>query len=393
MKLSPFSWRAFEQVERFTQGVNLAKRGRPSLLRVHESGECSLSRPEFIGGQNEGSKIFAEKLFSKTRYWSAGVEIVFLPRVYFFSRPGHLIFGSGHICAELDYALNPTHRIDGIELREGVYTVGSWHSEMMNECPRIPGVSYLMYPKWHRNYTHWHSEALVQAPMLCNFIDDVDNFVFPEGPDFQRDSIDLFLQTDPVRQLFLDSPIMHFDVAVLSTSMFARTHLHRSAKEGLELIRERSRSQVDKEDSRNKMIYISRRDSKFRPLRNELELESALSNSGFKIVLGSELTFKEQIKIFHNSEIVVGAHGSGLTNVIYSQPETFVLEIRPQNAGLRSPFIDISYWIIANLLGNPYGAYICPAAVSDSDWVVDVGNALRAIERVLGSRRAGEAAT
>lgn len=383
MRLSPISWREFERVKDFETGVARARQGRPSVLTVHDPSECLLSSPIFIGGQDQISEDFAKRLFSKKRYWSSGIDLIFLPKVYYFTRPGHIVFGQGHICTELDYALNPVLRVDGIELIDGEYRIGKWHTERMAQCRRITGANYLMYPKWNRNYTHWHTEALIQLRMLNEQNISVDNFILPSSAAFQRASLEVLQNSILNHSIFTDEPIIYSDIAILSTHIFARTHLHPSGKAGLEFIRQQIPQNINIDKSREKLIYISRRDSKFRPLQNEIEFEAALKNIGFQVILGSMLTYAEQTAIFRGASVIIGLHGSGLTNMIYAQPEALVLELRPQNAGSRSPFIDLSYWIIASLLGNPYGAYVCPANPSDDDWVIDIDAALQAIRRVV----------
>lgn len=76
-------------------------------------------------------------------------------------------------------------------------------------------------------------------------------------------------------------------------------------------------------------FYIDRRGSINRPLINEDELIDALEERGFAIVQLENLTFDEQVLLFHQAKYIISAHGAGLTNIVFSQPETKIIEIMP----------------------------------------------------------------
>jgi len=82
-----------------------------------------------------------------------------------------------------------------------------------------------------------------------------------------------------------------------------------------------------------KKFYIDRSDSKsnlkdFRYIINEDELKNFLKNHGFKFVRLSDLSFCDQINIFNNANKVIGLHGAGLSNLIWSSKKIKVIELR-----------------------------------------------------------------
>lgn len=81
----------------------------------------------------------------------------------------------------------------------------------------------------------------------------------------------------------------------------------------------------------NKKIYIDRSDSKFSHCQiiNKLEFEDYLIKKKIKIVKLSNLSFSKQIFIFWNSNFIIGAHGAGLTNLVFCRPKTKVIELKP----------------------------------------------------------------
>jgi hypothetical protein len=83
---------------------------------------------------------------------------------------------------------------------------------------------------------------------------------------------------------------------------------------------------VDEARSDSKRIYVSRRFSQ-RSMPGEEELELLLARADFKIVFLEQLTWPEQISLFRGADFVVGAHGAGLANLVFSDPDTTLLEL------------------------------------------------------------------
>ena len=73
-------------------------------------------------------------------------------------------------------------------------------------------------------------------------------------------------------------------------------------------------------------IYISRAKSQHRHLINELEVIDCISRCGFVPIFLEEMSFREQIALFAAAKAIIAPHGSGLTNILFSQPETQIIE-------------------------------------------------------------------
>jgi hypothetical protein len=83
---------------------------------------------------------------------------------------------------------------------------------------------------------------------------------------------------------------------------------------------------VHRHPEAKKRLYISRRDAGTRQLLNEQELLSMLqSDFGFHPILNEDYDIMGQISIYREADVVMGPHGAGLTNVLFSeQPSLFV---------------------------------------------------------------------
>lgn len=83
-----------------------------------------------------------------------------------------------------------------------------------------------------------------------------------------------------------------------------------------------------------------------RAIVNHEELEESLEPLGFRSYHLAEMPVAEQADLFDRAEVVVGAHGAGLTNIVFSNRakvvELFGRDVRPH------------YFRLAHVLGLPY---------------------------------------
>lgn len=92
-------------------------------------------------------------------------------------------------------------------------------------------------------------------------------------------------------------------------------------------------------------VYISRSDANHRQLLNEVEIFDHLRPLGFVQVALESLSFRDQVALFASAKVIIAPHGSGLTNMVFCQPGTTVIE-------LVSPhYVRHYYWVISHLLG------------------------------------------
>ncbi|MBE9041474.1 tetratricopeptide repeat protein, partial [Oscillatoriales cyanobacterium LEGE 11467] len=78
-------------------------------------------------------------------------------------------------------------------------------------------------------------------------------------------------------------------------------------------------------------IYINRADAKYRHLFNEGEIVRQLEAWGFVSVALETMSFFEQILLFHRAKVIVAPHGSGLTNILFCQPNAQIVELTSPN--------------------------------------------------------------
>jgi hypothetical protein len=78
-------------------------------------------------------------------------------------------------------------------------------------------------------------------------------------------------------------------------------------------------------------LYISRRGTKLRQITNEDEMIAGLKRLNFRVLESRWDNHPQQLAAFSEAEVVVGVHGAGMSNIIFSSPGTRVLELFPNN--------------------------------------------------------------
>ncbi len=116
-------------------------------------------------------------------------------------------------------------------------------------------------------------------------------------------------------------------------------------------------------------IYVARFDSKNRVIRNEGTVRQLLETHGFVTLVPGLFSFRNQVGLFKSARLVVGAHGAGLANVAFCEPETVVLEL------IQSSYPILFINRIAQAKGLRYHAecFECEAGgdVHRQEWTVD----------------------
>jgi capsular polysaccharide biosynthesis protein len=73
-------------------------------------------------------------------------------------------------------------------------------------------------------------------------------------------------------------------------------------------------------------LYVSRRRSKRSP-EWERDLIKILDSAGVKIVRLEDISWVEQVSLFKNAQVIIGIHGAGLANSVFSPRGAKLIEL------------------------------------------------------------------
>jgi capsular polysaccharide biosynthesis protein len=109
-------------------------------------------------------------------------------------------------------------------------------------------------------------------------------------------------------------------------------------------------------------LFVSRNHARLKRLANEDELLPLIKSYGFRIINLEQMPFAEQVKYFSSAKVILGAHGAGFTNLLFSTKAKF-LELQDNLFAPR-----LWYWKWASMLGHDYCTMTGPVTKS-KDWL------------------------
>jgi len=236
-------------------------------------------------------------------------------------------------------------------------------------------------------FHHWFCEFLTQLQVIDEHVVNPEgniNIIIPaDSPSWVYESLNYLEYNqnsivdwdgDPMSISCLFIPIPRFVGGVDGWKIFSQS--------ACEWLRDRLQAQAKKESTlwgeTPQRVYISRNDAEQRRLENETELMASLSEFGFKKYQLTQLSILDQVSLFSNANLVVGPHGAGLTNILYSE-DLSVIEL------FGNPETDIKigphYCLLSNTLDFDYRYMICDS--DNKDINVDIASAVEVIKSVI----------
>ena len=178
-----------------------------------------------------------------------------------------------------------------------------------------PGTCSTLMHALHGNYYHWLIDCLSRTYLLAKFQwpGPIDLLV-PHGlAPFQRQTLECCLP-DNVRAREVRDEWVRAEHLILP-SFAADPHNGFLPPDCLIYLREKifQRFGLTGTGQARRRLYVSRARTGWRRVVNEEEIIDCLSRFGFETVRPEELSFEEQVRLFHSAEAVIGARGAGLT--------------------------------------------------------------------------------
>ncbi|MBO0906574.1 glycosyltransferase family 61 protein [Jiella sonneratiae] len=224
---------------------------------------------------------------------------------------------------------------DGKSIKDTTYMTSG--VEMKSSTERWPQIDetrrvMIAYNAGWRNYYHWTIQSMFSTYVSLSYFGSAGNiFVYPQIHPNAKELLYYVAERQFSPEIYFLHPRAQvgFRRAAILNSTYKNLAFNPSPLLGEFARHVLKNCPAQRTDGRK--IYISRRDSKKRTIENEDEVIKFLENQGFKALELSRLTVREQISAFAAAEIVVAAHGAGLTNVIYCNPNVRVIEMLPRS--------------------------------------------------------------
>ena len=191
----------------------------------------------------------------------------------------------------------------------------------------------------NNNYFHWMFDILPRLIILEKFynFNDINFFYCPQIKPWQLSTLSIFnIGNDKLINSNLYRHIQADKILAVSHPWYSKGLILNEAKNLPSWIINEIAFKFEKYGKKfecNDKIFIDRRESKYNHCQiiNDEEIKTYLKSKGFAVYKVGELNFFEQIYLFQNAKIVIGAHGAAFTNLIFCKENTKVLDIIPEN--------------------------------------------------------------
>jgi hypothetical protein len=253
------------------------------------------------------------------------------------SKPGRVefyIFDARQRCiGELSWGFNPFIVDEVLAVSGGLAVLGDRFSGTMNIC-------------------HFLLDNCSRIAIFRRYTDRPLTYLIAGNYPYYRDILTLAGYANHVLQPEAVRFSVRADALLVSSNIVEdlRHPAHLCASWALDFLR-RSLLPADRGGAVRK-LYVKRSDAGSRNVLNEDEVCATMAQHGFESVALSTFDASDQIALFQSASHVVGVHGAGLTNVLFCDPGTQVLEIVPPMVATDA------YWTLCSQLGHRYTAMI-----------------------------------
>lgn len=201
---------------------------------------------------------------------------------------------------------------------------------------------------WSLGYFHWLSDALPRLWAAKNHFDG-HVVLLPSAYrrlGFVRESLDL-----------LEIPFTYFNAKrkLGVDDLLIPGHVTETGHFNSEVMGQLRNFFLTKAGNANQFrkLFLSRRKAETRRLLNENEFEQLTAEYGFQTVFLEDMTFLQQIRLLNEASVIIGVHGAGLTNMLFMNPGTRMVELRRKEDSHNNCFfalasaLDIQYYYLS----------------------------------------------
>jgi hypothetical protein len=215
----------------------------------------------------------------------------------------------------------------------------------------------LIYDFWsEKNYYHWLVDTLPRLLVMRE--------------ELRKGEYTLLLPSKPAK--FITSTLAYFEIDnfvhveekeyITVDSLLMPNYLAGSGHIHPKKVFEVKSLLESKIEANNKFqrIYVSRSRQKTRKVSNEREVINLLKQFGFETIYFEDMSFEEQVGTVKGAKLLVSSHGANLTNTLFMQEGTEVLEL------IRKDKPNFCYWALANVAKVKYNYQLCDVEKGDN---------------------------
>ena len=267
-------------------------------------------------------------------------------------------------------------------MEEGRLTASTSYKSFVPRPKVVKGTYATIWHMWGYNYYHWLVDCLPRFYSLKATHDPASfKLLMPERMvGFQEQSLAAYIppETEVIRVaadqwLQVDRMLLPSFVTYKACGDLPEDH----AKDLRETIF--SYCGLDPANRPEKNIYISRRNAPRRRMANEPEMLEMLEGYGFESYVLEDMSFYDQVRLFHSANAVVAPHGAGLANILFSG-HIKVLDIYPHGEP------NTCFFFLSRALKQDYSYILSDGNAVGGEFQIDLDMVEDKVQRMLGNR-------
>ncbi len=196
-----------------------------------------------------------------------------------------------------------------------------------------PGKTVILSCRWQSNYFHWMFDIIARIHLFLAkglSLHEIDQFVVNniDQPYCQETLEILGISLD---KIICSNSFAHIQSEYLIVPSYPFANGSRMSKWACEFLQSLFIPRINSNFIGPERIYISRSRAEKRRILNEDQVIDLLEKKGFVTVFLESMSVLEQATYFASAKVIVATHGAGLTNLLFAQPGTKVIEVFLKN--------------------------------------------------------------
>jgi hypothetical protein len=246
------------------------------------------------------------------------------------------------------------NRVTLSHFRNGLITMPNYDIHFLDEAQltrfgnTIPFAAIILQ-KWCYGYYHFTNEILHKILRVYEYNPKIP-ILLPNVPFIK--SIIEYVQ--------IPNPILYFDhskpyYTIKFGIYISETRSGNPDRADIELVRKYMRLEEPKDNRVGIVIY--RKEAR-RNIQNFDEMMNALRVSFPEMtwVVFDAMPFEACVRLFDRAKLILGAHGAGLSNMMFAPKGTPIIELFPCD------MINLCYWHLSWILGNSHSILACSSS-------------------------------
>lgn len=210
------------------------------------------------------------------------------------------------------------------------------------------GKYLLVHDEWTSNHYHWFCDLLPRIFAVKHIVKDyillLPDSDYVKGVGLQSLA---FFGIEPAGIEFLKDNEL---VNVKNLSLVTHTALTGYINDViLQDMRSFLSTKIQYDSLKQKNIYVTRDEARYRKVLNEIEIREVVKNRGYEIVRFEDLNWKDQVMQSASAKSMVSMHGAGLVNSLFMPKNGSVLEFRRDKI-----YHNQCFWHLAGALNLNY---------------------------------------